>query len=200
MFRRIAGLVLDPTTWLAPNGGVHPISGDDPAVSSDGAGRPSGNSLGDALTDGMTDGLARLDRLDRRILDALSGDARAGASAIARRLGVARSTVQERILRLERGGVIAGYSVRLGPAATGRNVTAHVAITVDPKRASAVVGSLATIAEVRSLHTVSGPFDLIAIVAGPTTAVIDEALDRIGAIAGVARTTSSILLSTRFER
>lgn len=145
-------------------------------------------------------GVELVDDVDRRILDALSADARQPAAAIARKLGLARSTVQERLVRLERTGVIAGYTVRLGPAATGRAVTAHVAITVDPKRASAVVGALATIAEVRSVHTVSGSYDLLAIVAGSSTADIDATLDAIGAIAGVDRTTSSILLRTRFDR
>lgn len=143
---------------------------------------------------------APTDPIDRQILDVLSADARQPAAAIARKLGLARSTVQERLLRLERTGVIAGYTVRLGPAATGRQVTAHVAITVDPKRASAVVGALATIAEVRTLHTVSGSYDLLAVVAAETTAAIDAILDRIGEIGGVERTTSSILLSTRFDR
>jgi DNA-binding Lrp family transcriptional regulator len=143
---------------------------------------------------------AAMDPIDARILDVLSAEARQPAAAIARKLGLARSTVQERILRLERAGVIAGYTVRLGPAATGRQVTAHVAITVDPKRASAVVGALATIAEVRTVHTMSGTYDLLAIVAAETTSAIDAILDRIGEIDGVERTTSSILLRTRFDR
>jgi DNA-binding Lrp family transcriptional regulator len=144
--------------------------------------------------------MAALDELDRRILDALAVEARQPAAAIARKLGLARSTVQERILRLERTGVITGYTVRLGPAATGRQVTAHVAITVDPKHAASAVVSLAAIAEVRTVHTVSGTYDLLAIVAAETTAAIDAILDRIGEITGVERTTSSILLSTRLDR
>lgn len=144
--------------------------------------------------------MAALEDVDQRIVDALSADARQPAAAIARKLGLARSTVQERIVRLERSGVIAGYTVRLGPAAAGRAVTAHVAITVDPKRAAAVVGALATLTQVRTVHTVSGSYDLLAVVAGESTAAIDAILDAIGAIAGVERTTSSILLRTRFDR
>lgn len=144
--------------------------------------------------------MAALEDVDQRIVDALSADARQPVAAIARKLGLARSTVQERIVRLERSGVIAGYTVRLGPAAAGRAVTAHVAITVDPKRAAAVVGALATLTQVRTVHTVSGSYDLLAVVAGESTAAIDAILDAIGAIAGVERTTSSILLRTRFDR
>jgi DNA-binding Lrp family transcriptional regulator len=141
-----------------------------------------------------------VDQLDRRILDLLVEDARVSTAALARQLGVARSTVQERITRLERTGVIAGYTVRLGPAATGRRVAAHVAITVDPKRSDHVQQTLRRIEGVRTLHTVSGPFDLIAVVAAETTAEIDAVLDRIGAIAGVERTTSAIILTTKLDR
>src|SRR5205809_2495468 len=63
------------------------------------------------------DGMASLDDLDGRILRSLAEDSRQPATALARRLGVARTTVQERLARLERSGVIAGYTVRLGPAA-----------------------------------------------------------------------------------
>jgi DNA-binding Lrp family transcriptional regulator len=141
-----------------------------------------------------------MDDLDQRILDLLGGDARQSVTVMARRLHAARSTLQERIARLERSGVIAGYTVRLGPAATGRRVTAHVAITVDLKRGEHVQQTLRRIAGVRTLHTVSGPFDLIAVVATESTTEIDRVLDRIGAIPGVKRTTSSIVLTTKFDR
>ncbi|MGH3694708.1 MAG: Lrp/AsnC family transcriptional regulator [Pseudonocardiaceae bacterium] len=141
-----------------------------------------------------------MDDLDQRILDLLVGDARQSITVLARRLQVARSTIQERIARLERRGVIAGYTVRLGPAATGRRVSAHVAITIDPKRGEHVQQTLRRITGVRTLHTVSGPFDLIAVVAAESTAEIDAVLDRIGAIPGVERTTSSIVLTTKFDR
>jgi DNA-binding Lrp family transcriptional regulator len=140
------------------------------------------------------------DDLDSRILDALSADARQPISSIARRLGVARSTVQERIRRLERTGVIAGYTVRLGPEATGRRIVAHAQLTVDPKLAQQVVRSLSAIPEIRRVQTVSGPFDLVAVLAAATPTDMDEALDRIGAIAGIARTTSAIVLATKLER
>ncbi|MGH3854687.1 MAG: Lrp/AsnC family transcriptional regulator [Pseudonocardiaceae bacterium] len=141
-----------------------------------------------------------MDDLDQRILDLLADDARQSVTVMARRLHAARSTLQGRIARLERSGVIAGYTVRLGPAATGRRVTAHVAITIDPKRGDHVQQTLRRIAGVRTLHTVSGPFDLIAVVAAESTADIDRVLDRIGGIPGVERTTSSIVLTTKFDR
>jgi DNA-binding Lrp family transcriptional regulator len=108
--------------------------------------------------------------------------------------------VQERIRRLEETGLIAGYTVRLGPEAADRRIAAHVQVTVDPKRSSDVVRSLAAIPEVRMVQTVSGPFDLVAVVAATSTAEIDDALDRIGAIPGIQRTTSAIVLATKLDR
>ena len=55
-------------------------------------------------------------------------------------------------------------------------------------------------AEVRTLHSVSGPFDLVALGVAPSVAEMDQLTDRIGAIDGVERTTSSIILSAKFER
>lgn len=141
-----------------------------------------------------------VDDLDSRLLDALTADARQPVAELARRLHVARSTAQERIDRLERSGVIAGYTVRLGRTAANRAVAAQVSITIDPKLADAVLRNLRAIEEVRRVQTVSGPFDLIAVVAAPTTAAVDAVLDRIGAIDGVKRTTSAVVLSTKFDR
>ena len=144
--------------------------------------------------------MADLDDLDIALLDALSADARQPVAALARRLHVARSTVQERLSRLEQSGVIDGYTIRLGPEAAGRRITAQVQMMVDPKRSDAVLKNLAAIVEVRSLQTVSGPYDLVATVAAETTAAIDAVLDRIGKVAGIERTTSAIVLSTKFAR
>ena len=60
--------------------------------------------------------------------------------------------------------------------------------------------ALRRIAEVRVLHSVSGPFDLIAIVAAASIGELDALIDRIGALDGVERTTSAIVLSTRIQR
>ena len=63
---------------------------------------------------------------DRQLIDLLKGDARASVAALARKLGVARSTVNTRLARLEADGVIAGYTVRLGQTAERPAITAHV--------------------------------------------------------------------------
>lgn len=134
------------------------------------------------------------------MLALLADDARASTSQIARRLGLSRTTVQSRIDRLEQSGVIAGYTVRLGAAMQQQQVRAHILITVLPKKMPAVVKALHAIPAVRSLHSVSGVHDLVAMGAVDGVAAMDELTDAIGAIDGVERTTTAIILGTKFER
>jgi len=142
----------------------------------------------------------RITAPDLKLLSILREDARASTAAIARRLGLSRTTVQSRIDRLERQGVIAGYTVRVHDALEREQVRAHIMITVLPKQQPAVVKALHAMTEVRELHSLSGAWDLVAIGSVPSVGEMDALTDRIGAIEGVERTTSSILLSTKFQR
>lgn len=137
---------------------------------------------------------------DAQLLDLLRADARASTAALARRLGVSRTTVQSRIERLQQSGVIAGYTVRLGAGHERQQVRAHISITVLPKKMPAVVRALQAIAAVHSLHSVSGVHDLVAMAAVDGVAAMDELTDAIGAIDGVERTTTAVILGTKFER
>jgi DNA-binding Lrp family transcriptional regulator len=144
--------------------------------------------------------MAALDDTARKLLALLRADAREAVSALARKLGLARSTVQERIARLERAGVIAGYTIRAGEDFAERQIAAHVMISVDPKMAASLTADLKKMPEVRSLAAISGAFDMMAEVAAETTAKIDAVLDAIGHLKGVQKTMSSIVLSVKFER
>lgn len=141
-----------------------------------------------------------LDDLDRRLLAALQVNARESTAQLARRLGVARTTVLARLARLERSGVIAGYTVRLAADDSDRSVQAYVGIVTDPKKARQVTARLATLPELRQLSSVSGEFDYLALLRADTTARLDALLDEIGEIDGVARTTSSVVLARRVDR
>jgi DNA-binding Lrp family transcriptional regulator len=143
-------------------------------------------------------GIMTITDLDQRLLGLLRGHARMPLADLARKLGVARTTAQARLERLERSGVIAGYSVILGDGAP--EVRAHVTITVAPREQASVETGLKRLPELRSLYSVSGPHDLIAVLTAPSTAHLDEALDRIRALPGVTSTSSSIILQRKFER
>jgi DNA-binding Lrp family transcriptional regulator len=141
-----------------------------------------------------------MDDTDKRLLAALRENARWPVAELGRRLGLSRTTVQSRIERLERQGVIVGYAARLAPEHERGAVRAHVMITVRPKEARAVEAALRAIPEVCVLQSVSGPFDMVAQIVADSTAQMDGLVDAIGALDGVERTTSSIVLSTKFDR
>lgn len=141
-----------------------------------------------------------MDSIDEKLLSALRDNARASTARLARLVGRSRTSVQSRLERLEREGVIVGYSVRVAPEHELGAVRAHVMIKVGPKEARTVTAALKAIPQVRVLHSVSGEVDLIAVAATASVAEMDEVIDRIGALDGVERTTSSIILSTKFER
>ncbi|WP_296015540.1 Lrp/AsnC family transcriptional regulator [uncultured Agrobacterium sp.] len=137
---------------------------------------------------------------DRALLSLLGSNARLPVAELARKLGLSRTTVQARLERLEAEGVIAGYGLRLSENYLSGLVRAHVLITIAPKALAAVTMSLSAIKEVTTLHSVSGSFDLIAVLAAPSIAELDGLIDKIGALDGVERTLSSIILSTRISR
>ena len=141
-----------------------------------------------------------LDAIDQALLNALRENARFPVAMLARKVGLSRTAVQARIARLERDKVIAGYGVRSGDAYEQSQVAAHVMLTVGPKRAGLVEVALRKIPEVRSLLSVSGTFDMIAIVQAGSIDRLDALIDSIGLLDGVERTNTSVVLSTRIQR
>jgi DNA-binding Lrp family transcriptional regulator len=137
---------------------------------------------------------------DRELLALLREDARMSTAALARELGVARTTVVERLKRLSRDGVVAGYTVRLGTRARRHLLRVHVLLAVDAKKGDAVVAALKAMPQVRAVYAISGAFDSLVFVEGDTTEEVDRVLDAIGAIPGVGRTQSSLVLSVKFDR
>ena len=142
----------------------------------------------------------RLTDQQQHLLSLLRRNARESTASLARKLGVARTTVQERIRRLERDGVIAGYTVRVSEGFARRQISAQVLVTVDPKAGARVVRELELRPWVRAVYALSGAFDYQALVEGGSTEEIDRYLDAIGRIDGIERTQTSIVLSVKFER
>lgn len=137
---------------------------------------------------------------DRQLIALLRENARMPVAEIARKLGISRSTAQSRLEKLERNGTIAGYVVKLSYDYLAGQIRAHLMVTVSPKLAPKVVRFLDDLIEVRTVHSVSGSFDMIVIVEAPSVAELDAVIDKIGALDGVERTMSSIILSTRIDR
>ncbi|MBI1172176.1 AsnC family transcriptional regulator [bacterium] len=141
-----------------------------------------------------------MDDLDRSIIALLSADARTSVATLARKLKVARSTIQARLERMETGGLIAGYTLKLGEEARQGRLRASVLLSIEPRAQAAVLSRLKSIPEVERVFTTSGRFDLLLQVAAPNTSVLDGVLDQIGAMTGVKSSESLIHLSTRIDR
>ena len=142
----------------------------------------------------------KLDAIDQTLLTELRENARCPVALLARKVGLSRTAVQARIARLERDKVITGYGVRTGDAYERSQVQAHVMLTVGLKLASPVEAALRKIPEVRSLLSISGAYDMIAIVQADSIERLDALIDRIGLLDGVERTHTSVVLSTRIQR
>jgi DNA-binding Lrp family transcriptional regulator len=141
----------------------------------------------------------QIDDIDRRLIARLQQDARIPTAALARDVGLSRSAVQERLERLERSQVIRGYTVILGQEARPR-LLAEVMIQVEPQKSAGVVGALQKIPGCIRCLAISGEFDLIAEICADAPEELDQMLDRIGTLTGIKRTSSSIILSTKFDR
>jgi DNA-binding Lrp family transcriptional regulator len=137
-----------------------------------------------------------MDDLDRQLIALLRSNARLPAATIARQLRVARGTVQNRIARLERDGVIAGYTVRLAASDDGRRIAALMLIAVDGNNVEKVLRSLRGDAAVAALHTTNGRWDIVAELRADSLEEFDRVLGRIRRIDGVASSETNLLLST----
>ena len=137
---------------------------------------------------------------DDELLGLLKLNAREPVAQLARKLGVSRTTVQDRLKRLEEQGVIAGYSVKLGAVASAAGISAIVTVYVEPRQAALVAKAIAAVPQVETLYTVSGKFDLVAFVKAPTSEDMDKLLDRFSDIKGVTDIETAVILSTKVDR
>ena len=141
-----------------------------------------------------------MDELDRNILALLGADARMSVATLARRLKVARSTIQARLERLETTGIIAGYTLKLGEAAREGRLRAAVLLTIEARAQAAILTRLKAVPEVERAITTSGRYDLLLQIGAPNTQVLDQVLDQIEAMTGVLTSESLIHLTTRMDR
>ncbi len=140
------------------------------------------------------------DDKDDRLLALLREHGRMPLTEIARRLGVSRGAAQARLQKLERNGTIAGYTVRLAAEFEQACIRAIVMIKAAPANRRAVERRLCQLPELRALHSISGLFDLSALVCARSVAELDRVIDAIGVMDGVEETQSSVILSTKLER
>lgn len=137
-----------------------------------------------------------MDDTDRELISMLRADARIPVVTLAKKLRVARATVQNRIAKLEAEGTIVGYTVRLKPEAEGHRIRALTSIEIDGNHGESVRRNLRGHPNVVALHTTNGRWDMIAELRADTLELFDRVLNSIRNIEGIANTETSILLST----
>jgi DNA-binding Lrp family transcriptional regulator len=137
-----------------------------------------------------------MDDVDRRLIGLLRQDARSTVASLAKALGVARGTVQNRMARLERDGVIVGYTVRLKPQVEETGIRAFTTIAVEGNLTDEVTKSLRGDPAIAALHSTNGRWDFVAELKADSLEAFDRVLARIRQVEGVTNTESSLLLST----
>ncbi len=134
-----------------------------------------------------------LDDKDRKLLDLLRGDARLSLKALAAKVGIARSSLRDRMARLEAEGVIRGYHAEIVSPASG--VSAYLFVRLKRTPALDLIDILRGIPEVRGCASLTGEIDLLLELAAPQTDRINAIRDRIAGHAAVADVTTSIVLN-----
>lgn len=137
-----------------------------------------------------------IDSTDQRLIRLLRDNARASIATLARRLGVARGTVTQRMRRLEDAGLIVGYTVRLRPDVQPRAIQAWMSIAVEGNEARAVIASLLGEPCVAALHDTNGRWDLLAELRAADLQELSQVLERVRLIRGISQSETSIHLQT----
>ena len=144
--------------------------------------------------------LRELDRVDRDIIAMLQANGREPVSTLAQRVGLSRNAVRERLNRLERTGVITGYSVRLGAMPSQALARAYMLVYLGGAHCDRVLPEIRRIPEVKTSQSLSGEIDMIVYVEGDSLDAINHVRDALERIGGVNKVVTLAVLADRFDR
>ncbi|MDA9090995.1 Lrp/AsnC family transcriptional regulator [bacterium] len=137
---------------------------------------------------------------EHQLLSLLKANSRRSVSDLANEMGLSRATVQQSMERLERKGVIQGYTIKINPHYEQQRVSAYIMISAVPKKTADIVRQLNKHSQLDMLCTISGQYDLMAQVTESTTEALDLIIDDIATLDGVEKTLSHIVLSRKVDR
>jgi Lrp/AsnC family leucine-responsive transcriptional regulator len=142
-----------------------------------------------------------LDELDLRLLDALQRNARSTFAELGALVGLKAPAVHDRVKRLESSGFLRGYAAQLDSKRLGLELVAFISCYTNPEcKYEAFTRALAAMPEIVEVHSVAGEEAFVCKAMTRSTQHLDELLGRLKSVAGMARTKTTIVLSTPFER
>ncbi|WP_375489745.1 Lrp/AsnC family transcriptional regulator [uncultured Jatrophihabitans sp.] len=141
-----------------------------------------------------------MDSVDRQLLNALRANARATYAELARVVGLSAPAAHERVGKLEAAGVITGYHAAIAPESLGYAVNALIGIFItDSADTDDITAALEAIPVVEDCWFVAGEETFLIKVCVADVAGIEGTIRALNAIPGVARTRTTVVLSTKFE-
>ncbi len=144
--------------------------------------------------------IVQLDEVDARILTVLVEESRRSYADVGVDVGLSTAAVHERVKKMIERGVIERFTLRINPDRVGLHFTAFVLIRNEAGvHCGEISNRLREIPELLELHSVAGEYDELAKIRTTHAQALEEVLYRIKAIPGIARTTSTVVLSTVFE-
>jgi Lrp/AsnC family leucine-responsive transcriptional regulator len=149
---------------------------------------------------GTSEARLDVDAVDRKLLDVLRANARATYAELARAVGLSAPAAHERVAKLEAAGVITGYHAAIAPEALGYAMNALIGVFLtDNADAEEITAALSAIPTVEDCWFVAGEETFVLKVRVPDVAGLESAIRELNAIKGVARTRTTVVLSTKFE-
>jgi DNA-binding Lrp family transcriptional regulator len=137
-----------------------------------------------------------VDDIDRQLIALLRENARVPIATLAKKLRVARGTVQNRLAKLEANGTVVGYTVRLRPQVEEQRIRALMSVAVEGNKAETVLKALRGDPAVGALYSTNGRWDIVAELRSDSLEAFDRVLGRIRLIEGISSSETSLLLST----
>lgn len=137
-----------------------------------------------------------MDDTDRRLIALLRENSRLPVASLAAILGLSRATVQSRLDRLIRDGIITGFTIKLRPESEPEQVRAVMMIEIEGERSEHILKALRALPEIAAIHTTNGRWDLVVELETGSLDSFDKALRRIREMKGIASSETSLLLST----
>ena len=141
----------------------------------------------------------RMDTIDRRLIGLLQSNSRESTTNLAKKLRIARTTVHERIGRLERSGVIQGYTILLSQDPFDSYIQCHMLLEIVRANQNVIVQQLSDLPELRALHAMNGECDLLCFAVVPLLEDLEALVAEISQISGVKDVRTMIVMTAKFD-